>query len=110
MENKKFNSPSTTVSRNLHDIAAPTGNVYESAVIISKRSNQISAKIKEELRSKLEEFATSTDSLEEVFENKEQIEVSKHYERLPKPTDIAIQEFLDGKIYFRKPDIDIATS
>ncbi|ALD21527.1 DNA-directed RNA polymerase subunit omega [Hymenobacter sp. DG25A] len=94
------------VTRNMSDLAVDTGNVYESLAIISKRANQISVKLKEELNSKLAEFATTVDNLEEVFENREQIEISKHYERLPKPTNLAIEEFLEGKIYYRTPSAE----
>jgi DNA-directed RNA polymerase subunit K/omega len=94
---------STTVTRNVPDFDMKTGNVYESLVVIAKRANQIASEMKEELNSKLSEFNSSTDNLEEVFENREQIEISKYYERLPKPTLIAIQEFTDHKIYFRNP-------
>jgi DNA-directed RNA polymerase subunit K/omega len=80
-----------------------TGNIYESIVVLSRRSNHIAAEMKEELTDKLSEFASATDNLEEIFENREQIEISKHYERLPKPTLVSIQEFLDGKIYHRNP-------
>lgn len=100
---KKTNSELTTVTRDLRQIDGPTGNIYESVAIIAKRANQISAELKEELTGKLNEFATHTDNLEEVFENREQIEISKHYERLPKPVSIALQEFLEGKIYYRNP-------
>lgn len=93
----------TTVTRNVADYANKTGNVYESLVVISKRANQIASEMKEELNSKLSEFNTSSDNLEEVFENREQIEISKYYERLPKPTLIAINEFNEDKIYFRNP-------
>lgn len=103
MSNTKQNIPTTTITRDVRKIDAKTGNIYESVVIISKRANQISSAIKEELGAKLSEFATSTDNLEEVFENREQIEISRHYERLPKPTLIATEEFLDGKVYFRNP-------
>lgn len=94
---------STTVTRNIPEFDQATGNYYESLVIIAKRANQIAAEMKEELNSKLSEFNTSSDNLEEIFENREQIEISKYYERLPKPTLIAIQEFIDGKIYHRNP-------
>lgn len=97
----------TTVTRNVADFAAPTGNVYESLVVIAKRANQISAEMKEELNSKLSEFNTSSDNLEEIFENREQIEISKYYERLPKPTLIAINEFVEKKIYFRNPSKEV---
>ncbi|MDB5262220.1 MAG: DNA-directed polymerase subunit omega [Adhaeribacter sp.] len=90
------------------DFAKETGNVYESVSIISKRANQISVKIKEELNSKLAEFATTVDNLEEVFENREQIEISKYYERLPKATNLAIEEFLEGKIFYRMPEEESA--
>jgi DNA-directed RNA polymerase subunit K/omega len=80
-----------------------TGNIYETVAIIAKRSNQIAVDLKEELNSKLQEFASHTDNLEEVFENREQIEISKYYEKLPKPNNIAIQEFVEGKIYHRNP-------
>lgn len=103
MNNTKQNIPTTTITRDVRKIDARTDNIYESVVIISKRANQISSAIKEELSGKLSEFATATDNLEEVFENREQIEISRHYERLPKPTLIATEEFLDGKIYFRNP-------
>lgn len=93
--------PTNTVTRELTDFANATGNVYESTVIIAKRSNQIAADIKQELSHKLEEFANYADTLEETFENKEQIEISRYYEKLPKPTLIAIKEFQDGKIYYR---------
>ena len=91
-------------TRNLKEIADQTGNLYKSINIIAKRSNQINAKLKEELHKKLEEFASSTDNLEEVFENREQIEISKYYERLPKTTLQAMNEFLNEEIYFRNAD------
>jgi DNA-directed RNA polymerase subunit K/omega len=94
---------SSTVTRDLRELDVETGNIYESLVIMSKRANQISNNIKEELHQKLSEFASSNDNLEEVFENREQIEISKHYERLPKPSLVAVQEFLDGKVYYRNP-------
>ena len=89
------------VTRDIDKIAAPTGNLYESVVVISKRARQISTDLKEELNSKLAEFATTVDNLEEVFENREQIEISKYYERMPKPTNSAIEEFLEGKVMYR---------
>ncbi|RSK48347.1 DNA-directed RNA polymerase subunit omega [Hymenobacter rigui] len=100
------NVPASIVTRNMSDFTAETGNVYESIAIISKRANQISVKLKEELNGKLAEFATTVDNLEEVFENREQIEISKHYERLPKPTNLAVEEFLEGKVHFRTPAED----
>jgi len=102
---KKTNAPVSTITRNLADLDPETGNIYESLSIISKRANQISVEIKNELSTKLEEFASYTDNLEEIFENREQIEISKFYERLPKASLIAIQEFADKKVYFRKPEI-----
>ncbi len=103
MENNKRPVPTNTVTRKMVDLDAPTGNIYESVAIISKRANQISAALKAELGRKLEEFSTSTDSLEETFENREQIEISRFYERMPKPTLTATEEFLDGEVYFREP-------
>lgn len=94
---------SSTVTRDLRELDVNTGNIYESLVIMSKRANQISNNIKEELHQKLSEFASSNDNLEEIFENREQIEISKYYEKLPKPTLVAVQEFLDDKIYYRNP-------
>jgi DNA-directed RNA polymerase subunit K/omega len=88
----------------LKKIAEPTGNVYESISIISKRSRQISVNVKEELNSKLAEFATTVDNLEEIFENREQIEISKFYERMPKPTTIATEEFLADELVYRLPE------
>lgn len=98
---KNSDIPVTTVTYNKNTIDAPTGNIYEAISIIAKRTTQINADIKKELLEKLDEFATYNDSLEEVFENKEQIEVSRFYEKLPKPHAIAVQEWLDGKIYSR---------
>jgi DNA-directed RNA polymerase subunit K/omega len=103
MDFKKTNAPTTTVTRDLVDFVKDTGNIYESVAIIGKRANQIAVEMKDELKSKLEEFSSSTDNLEEMFENREQIEISRYYERLPKPTLIATQEFEEGKIYFRNP-------
>lgn len=90
------------ITRDVDKIAAQTGNVYQSVVIISKRARQIAINLKEELNNKLAEFATTVDNLEEVFENREQIEISKFYERLPKPTTSALEEFMDGKIMYRR--------
>lgn len=104
MDYKKTNAPLTSVTRNLEDLGYNTKNVYQNIAIISKRANQIGVEIKLELNSKLEEFASYSDNLEEVFENREQIEISKFYERLPKPSLIASQEFLEDKIYFRIPE------
>jgi DNA-directed RNA polymerase subunit K/omega len=101
MDLKKTNAPVNTITYNKNVIEAPTGNIYEAITIMAKRANQINAEIKKELIEKLEEFATYNDSLEEVFENKEQIEVSKFYEKLPKAHALAVQEWLDEKIYYR---------
>jgi DNA-directed RNA polymerase subunit K/omega len=95
--------PTSTVTRDVRQLDTTTDNIYESLVIIAKRANQISNNLKEELNGKLSEFASFNDNLEEIFENREQIEISKHYERLPKPTLIAIDEFLNGKVYHRNP-------
>jgi len=104
MDYKKSTAPTTTITRDLKEIEEETGNIYKSIVIISKRANQISVEIKQELNNKLEEFASYTDNLEEIFENREQIEISKFYERLPKPNAIATDEFLSNKIYYRTKD------
>jgi DNA-directed RNA polymerase subunit K/omega len=103
MSTNKPAVPNTTVTRNVNDLDQKTENIYESLVIISRRANQISNNMKEELHGKLAEFASSNDNLEEIFENREQIEISKHYERMPKPTLIAIDEFLNDKVYYRNP-------
>ena len=108
MEYKRTNAPSSTVTRDLADLNYGTGNIYETVSIVSKRANQISVALKDELNKKLEEFASFTDNLEEVFENREQIEISKYYERLPKPTLIAMAEYLDGNVYFRNPKREAA--
>ncbi len=104
--NKYRNSTASisTSTYNREDIEAPTENIYEALSIIAKRSNQINLDIRKELHEKLDEFATHNDSLEEIFENKEQIEVSKFYERLPKPQAIAIEEWLNDKIYHRNTE------
>lgn len=103
MNQNKNTAPNSTVTRDLRELDKTTDNLYESIVVISKRANQISVDIKEELNQKLSEFASSNDNLEEIFENREQIEISKHYERLPKPTLIAIDEFLHDQVYYRNP-------
>tara|TARA_B100000401_G_scaffold368444_1_gene266966 strand:- start:285 stop:725 length:441 start_codon:yes stop_codon:yes gene_type:complete len=114
MDYKKTNAARTTVSRDLQDLADSVGgNVYELISILKQRSSQIGVEIKEELLAKLDEFATHSDTLEEVFENQEQTEISRFYERLPKPTLIAIQELLDDQIYVRekvkKESLDLNT-
>ena len=103
MDYKKSTAPTNTVTRDVMDLCEDTGNIYESVVIIAKRANQISAEIKTELSKKLQEFASSSDNLDEVFENREQIEISQFYEKLPKATLMATEEFVNGKIYFRNP-------
>ena len=103
MDYKKTNAPTNTVTRDIMDLCDETGNIYESVAIIGKRANQISLDNKNELSKKLQEFASVSDNLDEVFENREQIEISRFYEKLPKPSLIATQEFVEGKIYFRNP-------
>ena len=100
MDYKKTNAPTNTVTRDIMDLCDETGNIYESVAIIGKRANQISLDIKNELSKKLQEFASVSDNLDEVFENRE---ISRFYEKLPKPSLIATQEFVEGKIYFRNP-------
>lgn len=106
MDYKKSNAPVNTTTRNIMDLCEETGNIYESVVIIAKRSNQIAAEIKQDLTKKLTEFASYNDSLEEVFENREQIEISRYYEKLPKATLLATQEFIEGNVYYRDPSLD----
>lgn len=106
MDYKKSKAPTNTVTHNLMDFARGTGNVYESVVIMSRRANQISAQMKEDLNRKLREFASSSDNLEETFENREQIEISRYYEKLPKATLMAQDEFLHDRIYYRNPDAE----
>lgn len=101
MDLKRTDAPVNTTTLNKNSVDAPTNNIYEAISIISKRASQINTEIKKELLEKLDEFATYNDSLDEIFENKEQIEVSKFYEKLPKPHSLAVQEWLDDKIYFR---------
>ena len=103
MDYKKTNAPTNTVNRNMMDLCEDTGNVYETVVIIGKRANQIGVEMKNDLSKKLQEFASYNDNLEEVFENREQIEISRYYEKLPKPTLIAAQEYEEGKVYYRNP-------
>ena len=103
MDYKKSKAPVNTVTRNIMDLCEETGNIYETVAIIAKRANQISIQIKDDLSKKLAEFASYNDSLEEVFENREQIEISRYYEKLPKPTLLATQEYIEGKVYWRDP-------
>lgn len=101
MDYKKSKAPSSTKTRNISDLEDKAGNIYQAVVIASKRANQVSMEIKEELNRKLEEFANYSDNLEEVFENREQIEISRFYERMPKPTLIALEEFESDQLYIR---------
>ena len=101
MDYKKTKAPLTTITRDLNDMDVETDNIYQTVVIASKRANQISVEMKHELNRKLEEFASCTDNLEEVFENPEQIEISRFFERLPKPSLISLQELTEDQVYFR---------
>lgn len=103
MDYKKSNAPLNTVTRDMIELSQDTGNMYETVCIIAKRANQIAAEMKSDLEKKLQEFASLNDNLEEVNENREQIEISRYYEKLPKPTLIAAQEYADHKVYFRNP-------
>ena len=102
MDYKKTNAPTNTVTRDMVALSSDTGNIYETVCIIAKRANQIAVEMKTDLEKKLQEFASCNDNLEEVFENREQIEISRYYEKLPKPDLIATQEYIEGKIYYRK--------
>jgi DNA-directed RNA polymerase subunit K/omega len=104
MDYKKVKTDVNAVTRNIEDFTKGTSNVYETVVVLSKRANQIGAELKEELNQKISEFATTTDNLEEVFENREQIEIAKYFEHLPKPTLIAVQEYINEEIYIRNPN------
>ena len=103
MDYKKSNAPLNTVTRDVIALCEDTGNIYETVEIIARRANQIGSEMKHDLDKKLQEFATNNDNLDEVFENREQIEISRYYEKLPKPTLLATQEFVDGDIYWRDP-------
>ena len=103
MDYKKTNTPASTVTRDMNSISEQVGNVYETVKIISRRANQISSGLKQELNKKLQDFASYNDSLEEVFENREQIEISRFYEKLPKSTLLATQEFTEGKVFYHNP-------
>lgn len=103
MDYRKSTAPSNTVTRDMMKLSDDTGNVYETVRIISKRANQIAVEMKQDLDKKLQEFASYNDNLEEVFENREQIEISRYYEKLPKSTLIAAQEYTEGKLYYRNP-------
>lgn len=103
MDYKKTNAPTNTVTRDMIAMSKQTGNVYETVCIIGKRANQIAVEMKRDLEKKLQEFASTADTLEEVSENREQIEISRFYEKLPKPTLIAAQEYMEHKLYFTNP-------
>ncbi|MGN0086375.1 MAG: DNA-directed RNA polymerase subunit omega [Alloprevotella sp.] len=103
MDYKKSKAPTNTQTHNLMEYCESTGNIYESVAIMAKRANQISQKMKEDLSKKLKEFSSTNETLEETFENREQIEISRYYEKLPKPTLIAADEFIHGRVYFRNP-------
>ena len=103
MDYRKSNAPANTITRDMMTLCEDTGNVYETVKIIAKRSNQISVEIKQDLEKKLQEFASFNDNLEEVFENREQIEISRYYEKLPKSTLISAQEYEDGNVYYKNP-------
>jgi len=105
MDYKDTKAALSTITYDKNEVEAPTQNIYEAISVIAKRANQINGDLKKELVDKLDEFATYNDSLEEVFENKEQIEVSKFYEKLPKPTALALEEWLNDKVYFRTPEV-----
>lgn len=106
MDYKKSNAPLNTVTRDMIKLSEDTGNVYETVCIIAKRANQIAVEMKHDLEKKLQEFASMNDNLEEISENREQIEISRYYEKLPKPTLLATQEFVDGDVYWRDPSKD----
>lgn len=106
MDYRKSNAPSSTVTRDTMRLSADTGNIYETTMIIAKRANQIGVEMKHDLEKKLQEFASYNDNLEEIFENREQIEISRYYEKLPKPTLIAAQEYEEGKVYHKNPSKD----
>lgn len=103
MDYKKTNAPLNTVTRDVIEMSEQTGNIYETVCVVSKRANQIAVEMKKDLEKKLQEFASMNDNLEEISENREQIEISRYYEKLPKPTLIATQEYMEGKVYHRNP-------
>lgn len=103
MDYKKVNAPTSTISRDMNQLSEDIGNVYETVKIISKRANQISVELKQEIDKKLQDFTNTSENIEEVFENREQIEISRYYEKLPKPVLLATQEFIEDKVYYRNP-------
>lgn len=109
MDYKKIKTETTAITRHKEKFYEQTGNIYETVVVLSKRANQIAAELKQELDKKISEFASSSDNLEEVFENREQIEIAKYYEQLPKPTLMAIHEFMNNQTYIRNPHKEVAT-
>lgn len=109
MELKKSEAAPSTITRDVMELSEEVGNVYKTLVVLSKRANQVSTTVKEELSGKLEEFASHTDNLEEIFENREQIEISRHYEKMPKPSSFAVQELIEKEIYIREAE-DTANS
>lgn len=106
MDYRKSNAPVNTITRDMMKLSEDTGNVYETVMVIGKRANQLSSEMKQDLEKKLQEFASYNDNLEEVFENREQIEISRYYEKLPKASLIATQEYEERKVYFRNPAKD----
>lgn len=104
MDIKKYKTTSTTITRDVRQFDDKTGNIYETVAMLAKRSDQISSEMKRELNKKIEEFVSSNEAVDEIFENREQIEVVRYYEQLPKPTLIAIQEYLNNELYYRNPD------
>ncbi len=103
MDYKKVNAPTSTISRDMNQLSENIGNVYETVKIISKRANQISVELKQEIDKKLQDFTNTSENIEEVFENREQIEISRYYEKLPKAVLMATQEFIEDKVYYRNP-------
>ncbi len=101
MNFRKLNAPTNTVSRDMNELSERVGNVYETVMIVAKRANQISAEVKVEIEQKLADFGDSSDHIEEVFENREQIEISRYFERMPKPSLLATQEFIEDQTYYR---------
>jgi RNA polymerase Rpb6. len=106
MDYKKSTAPTNTITRDMMALAEQTGNIYETVRIIGKRANEIAMESKHDLENKLKEFSSYNDNLEEIFENREQIEISRYFERMPKPTLIATQEYIDGEVYYRNPAKD----
>ncbi|HRZ43309.1 MAG TPA: DNA-directed RNA polymerase subunit omega [Bacteroidales bacterium] len=106
MDPKRLKTDQEAVTRRMADFNNQTGNVYETVATLAKRADQIGLELKQELNNKIEEFSGASDNIEEIFENREQIEIARHYERLPKPSLIAVQEYLDGATYYRNPHKD----